>query len=298
MLPLAASRRHRTPLPVARIWFLAAVGVLVTAGGGVFSWHGERQPPAPSGPGAPRAARPSASAPASTSAPLQTARSFPSVQTATGADEEAAWSEEEKEAIRVRAQNAPGVVASWATALPVGGNRRFALETAALAWGDSDPAAAAQWARTLADDAERVIALGGIAGEAVRSDPALALELACSLPEAARDELVPRATMEWAAQDPAAAADWARRITGESLRAKVLAGIATVWSDQDPVKGATLAAMELPAGRLQADAVVTIVQRWAQRSPADAAGWVLQFPDGDLRDTVMDTLVRYAPEPP
>ena len=100
--------------------------------------------------------------------------------------------------------------------------------------------------------------------------------------------------MEWAVQDPVAAADWARRIPGESLRATVLAGIATVWSDRDPVGGATLAAKELPAGRLQADTVVSIVQRWAQRAPDDAAGWVLQFPEGKLRDAAMESLERSA----
>ena len=178
--------------------------------------------------------------------------------------------------------------------MPLGGNRRFALETAALAWGDSDPAAAADWARSLADEAERTLTLTDIADEAVRGNPILALELAGSLPEAARGEIIPRATMEWAARDPAAAADWARQITGEALRAKVLAGIATVWSDQDPMSGATLAANELPTGRLQADAVVSIVQRWAQRAPADAANWVLQFPDGELRDAAMENLEKYA----
>lgn len=298
MLALAASRRNLAPLHAPRSRILTATGLLVAAGIGAFWFLGERQPVTPVAQSLPPATRSSAPATAQASVPARAVWPSSSTPAAVQAAEEVAWSEEEKEAIRIRAQNEPGVFAAWAATLPVSNNRRFALETAALAWGDSDPAAAARWARTLANDADRASALTDIAGEAVRSEPQFALELARSLPEAARDELVPRATMEWAAHDPATAADWARRITGESLRAKVLAGIATVWSDQDPVGGANLAAKELPAGRLQADAVVSIVQRWAQRSPADAAGWVLQFPEGDLRDTAMDTLVRYTPESP
>ena len=49
---------------------------------------------------------------------------------------------------------------------------------------------------------------------------------------------------------------------------------------------------ELPAGRLQADTIISIVQRWAQQSPADATDWVNQFPDGDLRDTALECLAQ------
>jgi hypothetical protein len=174
--------------------------------------------------------------------------------------------------------------------LPRGANRDFVLETAALAWGDSDPASAAQWAQGLNDEAERTLALTDIAGEAVRSAPLLAIEIACPLSDATRDEILPRAASQWAMQEPAAAADWARQISGEALRATVLASIATTWSEQDPAAAANLAVKELPPGRLQANTIVSIVQRWAQHSPVDAATWVNQFPKGPLRDTAFASL--------
>lgn len=166
------------------------------------------------------------------------------------------------------------------------------VETAAIAWGERDPSAAAQWARSFSDSAERVLAMTTVAGEAVRSDPILALEIASDLPGAAGEEIVMRATKEWAAQHPWEAADWARGISGESLRAIVLAGIATAWSEQDPVAAGTLAIDALPSGRLQADTVVSIVQRWNQQSPADAAAWVDEFPDGELRDAAIEQLAK------
>lgn len=204
------------------------------------------------------------------------------------------WSEEEKEKLRIRAQNDPSGFSEWAATLPSGANRRFALETAALSWGASDPSSTAAWAEGLAKKTERSLALTHIASEAVRRDPHLALELACSLPEPAMNDIVPRATAEWAASDPVAAAEWASQVSRASLRAETLAGIATVWSDHDPVAAATMILRELPAGRLQADTIISIVQRWAQQSPADAADWVNQFPDGDLRDTAMECLAQAA----
>ena len=202
------------------------------------------------------------------------------------------WSEEEKERIRIRAQHDPRGFGEWAATLPAGANRRFALETAALAWGASDPSSAAAWARDLSGETERTQALTHIASEAVRSDPHLALELACSLPEPAMKEIVPRAAAEWAVADPAAAAEWASQIPSTPLRAAVLAGIATAWSERDPVAASTLVLHELPAGRLQADTIISIVQRWVRQSPADATDWVSQFPDGDLRDTALECLAQ------
>jgi len=296
MPPPADNRRQRAPLPAPRVWLLAAAGLLAVGAIGELSFQGKLQPPTQTADKLPQTFEPAAIIAVNASLSRSARPPAPSAQANARPLEEPVWSEAEKERIRIWAQSAPSAAAGWATALPPGANRHFVLETASLAWGASDdPAAAAQWARSLRDEAERTLALTNIAGEAVRSEPLLALELARSLPEADRDELVPRAAMEWAVQDPEAAADWARRIPGESLRAKVLAGIATVWSDRDPVAGATLAAKELPAGRLQADAVVSIVQRWAQRSPADAAGWLLQFPEGELRDAAMENLEGSAP---
>jgi hypothetical protein len=231
--------------------------------------------------------------------PLQSAhaRSLSAAPSRARAHEESAWSEDEKERIRNWAQNAPRAAADWAAVLPPGANRSFVLETAAIAWADSDPAAAAQWAQGLRDEAERTLALTDIAGEAVRNDPTLAIEIARTLPEAARDEILPRAAREWAVQDPISAADWARQIPEEALRASVLAGIATVWSEQAPAMAGSVAVKELPAGRLQSDTIVSIVQRWAQQSPADAQAWVNQFPRGSLRDAAAEYLKAAATQP-
>jgi hypothetical protein len=77
--------------------------------------------------------------------------------------------------------------------------------------------------------------------------------------------------------------------------AKVLAGEAVSWAEQNPEAAATLAVDQLPAGRLQEDTVVSIVQRWAQSDTVAAATWVAQFPEGSLRKTAVENLVAQLP---
>ncbi len=174
----------------------------------------------------------------------------------------------------------PQAVAAWITSLSAGQQRQAAVDGLAIAWANSQVTNAISWGQSLTDEAERNRALVAVANEAVRADPMLALQLAVDLPaDAQRDDLVRRAAMEWASKDALSAVAWAEKIPGESLRTTVLANEATAWADQDPEAAAILAVDELPAGRLQEDTVVSIVERWRsersrrQRRP----GWT-NFP--------------------
>jgi len=215
MPPLATSRQQCASLPASRAWLLAAAGVLVAGGIGTFLSNEGRQPAIiPSQKSSDHAHSLARLAGRSSSSLEIHARSVSSTPPKASANEESAWSEADKDRIRLWAQSAPRAAADWAAVLPPGANRRFVLETAALAWGDSDPAAAAQWAKSLRDEAERTLALTDIAGEAVRSAPLLAIEIACSLSTSTRDAILPRAASEWAMQEPAAAAEVLRALTG------------------------------------------------------------------------------------
>jgi hypothetical protein len=50
-------------------------------------------------------------------------------------------------------------------------------------------------------------------------------------------------------------------------------------------------ARSLPAGVEQDRAVVATIQRWAERSPRDAAGWLIQLPETPARDAAAQNLV-------
>ena len=88
------------------------------------------------------------------------------------------------------------------------------------------------------------------------------------------------------------ASAWAREIEGSSLRDEVLATIATTLGESDPIAAGTLAIQTLPPGKVQADAVVGIIQRWAQNDPKAAAAWVGQFPEGALRNAAVENIAK------
>lgn len=182
--------------------------------------------------------------------------------------------------------------AAWAEQLPAGPARDAAISGVAIEWANASLADATAWTKTLGDEAERNATMLSVANEAVRAEPVEALRLAMALPDTLqRDELIRRAAMEWAAQDAQGAVAWAEQISDETLRAKVLAGETVSWAEQNPEAAATLAVEQLPAGRLQNDAVVSIIQRWAQQQPETAAAWVEQFPNGPLRDAAEENLL-------
>ncbi|MDB6016297.1 MAG: hypothetical protein JWR19_786 [Pedosphaera sp.] len=190
------------------------------------------------------------------------------------------------------AEGNPQDLDAWAKSLPAGPQRQAALDGLAITWANSQLTNAISWGQSLADETERNRALVVVANEAVRVDPMVSLKLGVDLPpNSQRDEMIERAAMEWASRDAQNAVAWAVQIPDETLRAKVLAGEATAWADQDPESAATLAVTELPAGRLQQDTVISIVERWAQQQPETAAAWVEQFPEGALREAAIQNLI-------
>jgi len=181
--------------------------------------------------------------------------------------------------------------AAWVEQLPAGAVREGALSGVAIEWANTDMPSAAVWARQLPEESERQATLLTIANEAVRTDPLEALRLTVELPaDGKRDETIRRAAMEWTLQDATSAVDWAEQIPDEALRSKVLAAEAIAWADSAPESAATLALKTLPPGRLLDDTVVSIVQRWAQQQPEEAAAWVEQFPPGKLQVAAIENV--------
>ena len=194
--------------------------------------------------------------------------------------------------VRHWAESSPRDVAAWLNGLPDGDQRQAALDDLAIVWANSQMVEAISWGQSLGNEGERNRALTDVANEAVRADPMTALQLAVGLPaDVQRDDLIRRAAMEWASGDATNAVAWAEQIPDATLRVTVLAGEAVAWAKQDPESAATLAVMELPAGRLQEDTVVSIVQRWTELQPEAAAAWVAQFPEGAMRAAAIENLV-------
>jgi hypothetical protein len=193
--------------------------------------------------------------------------------------------------VRRWAENDGHAAAAWVEQLPEGPMREDALSGVAIEWANTGLEDATTWASQLPDPAEQDSALLAVANEAIRSQPVEALDIAVELPQdAQRDELIRHAAMEWGSQDGKSAADWARQITDVPMRDQTLSAIATAWSETDPLSAATLAVQDISEGRSQSDAVIGIIQRWAQQQPEQAAAWVEQFPAGELKQTAIANL--------
>ncbi len=183
--------------------------------------------------------------------------------------------------------------ALWVEQMPLGAARTDLLLALARIWSDLDFTAASRWARGLGHPADQESAIASVAYETVRASPLAALQLAEELPHtSARDALFHHAARQWAEQDGAQATEWANQLGDQALRASLLGDIAVAWSNSDPAAAATMAMEAVPPGRLQDNAVVGIVQRWAQQDAAQAAAWVELFPDGAMRDASVENLVR------
>jgi hypothetical protein len=192
--------------------------------------------------------------------------------------------------VRSWAESDPQATAKWVALLPVGTERAAALDQVAIAWANHEAEAAADWARQL-PTADKQNALGSIAQEIVRTDPVKALQFAVELPSSEmRDRVIRHAVAEWATTDADKAIAWVRQIPDKTLREQSLAIAATSWSESNPTAAATLALTDLPTGRIQADTIISIVQRWAQQNSAQAATWVHSFPEGELRQIAIENL--------
>src|ERR1700761_6025812 len=66
--------------------------------------------------------------------------------------------------------------------------------------------------------------------------------------------------------------------------------LAATWGESDPVAGGTLAVTSLRPGPLQDQAVLAVVERWAQSGAPAIKAQISQFPKGPLRQTAMGEL--------
>jgi hypothetical protein len=127
--------------------------------------------------------------------------------------------------------------------------------------------------------------LESVAWDALDVDPELAREAFAELTpdrESSR-RMVGHFAMRLAEDDPDQAIEWARALEQEEERSDAFGRIAVVVAAADPSRAADLLSEEMRAGLPRDRAVVQVVQRWAQSAPADAAAWVVAFPQGAAR---------------
>jgi hypothetical protein len=103
--------------------------------------------------------------------------------------------------------------------------------------------------------------------------------------------LLELAAGQWARNDPSGAIDWAKQLPAGEERDRFIAGISTTWMQTSPEQAAQLVSSGMEPGYYQSETIVSVVSEWARSAPGDVAVWARDFPDGPLRDRVMDGLM-------
>lgn len=186
----------------------------------------------------------------------------------------------------------PGEAVAWVQDLGDVETRRSFLTVAAMRWAVSDLKEAAAWARSLGEGASRSEIIAAVGAEAVRSDPLEAFLLGLELPAGATQaELLRRAAAEWAVKDRDGVLACVQQIQDRDLRQCMMEDVVVASAERDPVGAADLALKRMAPGAGQDRAVVSIIQRWVQMDPGQAAAWVREFPQCQLGCDAVDNLV-------
>jgi hypothetical protein len=158
-----------------------------------------------------------------------------------------------------------------------------------------------QAAAEIESPAEREKALGEIAWNAIETDPESAHEAFRKLPADSPEKvrLIQHYAIRLTEGNPDEAIEWASGLETEQEIATANSRIALSIAETDPLRAANLLSESGIAGRDFDVALVQVIQRWAARSPQDAAAWTVSFPQGEARASGISHIVeRWLPADP
>ncbi|HYG23260.1 MAG TPA: hypothetical protein VEH04_10800 [Verrucomicrobiae bacterium] len=187
----------------------------------------------------------------------------------------------------------PKAAAEWVKNQPQDARQTDAMSRIAGIWSGQNFEEANAWAGALPEGDLRNEAQAHIAYEVATTSPMDAMQLAVAMPPGAtRDDLLAHVASMWAAADSAGALAWTKQIEDVELRERLLVSVITAMGNATPAEAAKLALELLPQGRNQEDAVMSLIQVWAQREPETVAQWVASFSVGELQQTGVQNLVK------
>jgi hypothetical protein len=146
---------------------------------------------------------------------------------------------------------------------------------------------------------ERESAVAEVAWNTIETDPETAHAAFRHLPadSAGKIRLIQHYAMMLAEESPEAAMEWAEARDSAQEIAAAKSHVALAIAEKDPARAATLLSESGLVGRELDAAVVQVVQRWAAKSPADAAAWVARFEPGPARQAGIQSVVeRWLPQ--
>ncbi len=157
----------------------------------------------------------------------------------------------------------------------------------------ADPRVALKSALEIQAATLRDNALAEVAWNSLELDPEVAREAfdALSAESAEKTRLLQHFAMRHAELNPEEALAWAESLGSEKEISDAKGRIALVLAESDPERAAGILSESGVAGREFDVSAVQVLQRWAAKSPPEAAAWVVMFPAGQSREAGIKTVV-------
>lgn len=146
-------------------------------------------------------------------------------------------------------------------------------------------------ALTLPAGPERDQALEAVCLGLAETRPDKAVQEAMSLQLNERSaSVVENLVQQWGAADAPAALAWAEALSPGPEQNQFVMQITFALSKIDPVDAAQVAMQQIPSGATQDEAVMSVLNQWANQDLVAAANWVKIFPAGPLQNRAIDEL--------
>lgn len=185
----------------------------------------------------------------------------------------------------------PAAAVNWVTQVGDTGLHQELVDVVAVAWSEKDLPNALSWVESLPEGGTKHQALTDLGYEVARVDPVDAMQIATQLPASDHaDSLLLHSLAQYASADPAQSQQLALALPPGSLRDQALSTVVTVQAKQDGAGAAQFAVENISPGSGLDQAVIGVVQLWAQSNFYDASFWVQSFPDSPIRDQAVQSL--------
>jgi hypothetical protein len=155
-------------------------------------------------------------------------------------------------------------------------------------WAARDLNGALAYVSQMPEGDERDAAMQAVCFGLAQKNPARAVELAQSLdqPQAVMEDIV----QQWATTDLKSALVWANDQPAGDQRDQFFARTTFILSQTDPSDAASLVMEQISPGAAQDEAIMTVINQWANKDLKAAASWVQTFPDNPLRERALNEL--------
>lgn len=164
------------------------------------------------------------------------------------------------------------------------------LHHALQIWAQKEPRAAIDWVLARPASHQRTDLLGSALGTLVHKEPFAAMAMAERLSRMEQQRITPQLLLNWANNDPRAAAAWLEEQDDPQLHRQAFMMIASTYAERDPDEALRWAATL--SGENSQVVMSQVIQRIAQDDPERAGSMISQMDDGALRKSAIAAIAQ------